>query len=231
MSLLTIDNLHARVEEQAILNGLSLTVRPGEVHAVMGPNGSGKSTLANVLAGRPGYEVTQGAAHLGEIDLLALEPHERAHAGLFLAFQYPVEIPGVSNMEFLKASADSAARAAGEEQPNAAAFVKRCRELAQSLPERGAVPQVAGREHEPVRRIPGQVLEDLVDDRLLALEAERIQRVEQRHAAIARRSLGEPHGVGGNQGRGLLHSSGSEDFLERRTFPGQGPLQAPCGHL
>ena len=133
MSLLTIDNLHARVEEQAILNGLSLTVRPGEVHAVMGPNGSGKSTLANVLAGRPGYEVTQGAAHLGEIDLLALEPHERAHAGLFLAFQYPVEIPGVSNMEFLKASADSAARAAGEEQPNAAAFVKRCRELAQSL--------------------------------------------------------------------------------------------------
>ena len=133
MSLLSVNNLHARVEEQTILKGLNLTVNPGEVHAVMGPNGSGKSTLANVLAGRPGYEVTEGSVSLDGADLLALEPHERAHAGLFLAFQYPVEIPGVSNMEFLKASVDSAAHAAGDEQPNAAAFVKRCRELAKSL--------------------------------------------------------------------------------------------------
>jgi Fe-S cluster assembly ATP-binding protein len=137
MSLLSVSNLHASVVTdegpQPILKGLTLQVNPGEVHAIMGPNGSGKSTLANVLSGRPGYTVDGGTAVLGNDPLLELEPFERAQLGLFLAFQYPVEIPGVSNMEFLKASMDSLARARGEEQPNTATFMKRVRELASSL--------------------------------------------------------------------------------------------------
>ncbi|MEM9623893.1 MAG: Fe-S cluster assembly ATPase SufC [Pseudomonadota bacterium] len=133
MSVLEVNNLHARVEDQPILNGLSLTVNPGEVHAIMGPNGSGKSTFANVLAGRPGYEVTDGTMLFRDAPVADMEAHERATAGLFLAFQYPVEIPGVSNMEFLKAAMDSHAHANGQEQPNAAAFIKRVRELASSL--------------------------------------------------------------------------------------------------
>lgn len=133
MSLLDVQALHAQIGDQAILNGLTLAVQPGEVHAIMGPNGSGKSTLANVLAGREAYEVTSGSVQLDGRDLLELEPHERAQAGVFLAFQYPVEIPGVSNMEFLKASMDSMAKSRGEDQPNAAQFIKHIRELAESL--------------------------------------------------------------------------------------------------
>ena len=137
MSLLQVTNLHATVgaqdEQKAILKGLNLTVNPGEVHAIMGPNGSGKSTLANVLSGRPGYTVTEGYMHLADADLAELEPHERAQIGLFLAFQYPVEIPGVSNMEFLKASVDSLARARGEDQTNTATFIKHIRQLATSV--------------------------------------------------------------------------------------------------
>ena len=137
MSLLNVTDLHASVitddGAQPILKGLTLNVRPGEVHAIMGPNGSGKSTLANVLAGRPGYTVDSGTATLTGRGLLELEPFERAQLGLFLAFQYPVEIPGVSNMEFLKASIDSLARARGDEQPNTATFMKQVRELAASL--------------------------------------------------------------------------------------------------
>jgi Fe-S cluster assembly ATP-binding protein len=137
MSLLNVSDLHASVVTdegaQPILKGLSLEVNPGEVHAIMGPNGSGKSTLANVLSGRPGYTVDGGSANLDGADLLELEPFERAQLGLFLAFQYPVEIPGVSNMEFLKASLDSLARARNQEQPNTAAFMKQVRELAASL--------------------------------------------------------------------------------------------------
>ena len=137
MNLLDVSNLHASVETddgpQPILKGLNLTVKAGEVHAIMGPNGSGKSTLANVLSGRPGYTVGGGEAMLGGNNLLDLEPFERAQIGMFLAFQYPVEIPGVSNMEFLKASIDSLARARGEEQPNTASFMRRVRELAASL--------------------------------------------------------------------------------------------------
>jgi Fe-S cluster assembly ATP-binding protein len=102
--VLEIRDLHARVEDKPILRGVNLTVRAGEVHAVMGPNGSGKSTLANVLAGREGYEVTQGTVRFLGQDLLALLPEARARAGLFLAFQYPVEIPGVTNSYFMKAS-------------------------------------------------------------------------------------------------------------------------------
>ena len=137
MSLLEVTNLHATVgaqdQQKAILKGLNINVNPGEVHAIMGPNGSGKSTLANVLSGRPGYTVTDGSMILADTDLAELEPHERAQLGLFLAFQYPVEIPVVSNMELLKASVDSLARARGEEQPNTAAFIKQVRLLAASV--------------------------------------------------------------------------------------------------
>lgn len=133
MSLLTVKNLHAEVAGETILRGLNLEVNAGEVHAIMGPNGSGKSTLANILAGKPNYEVTAGEVLFEGQSLLDFEPHERAHLGIFLAFQYPVEIPGVSNMEFLKASADSSAKARDQEQPNAAAFIKQIRELALSL--------------------------------------------------------------------------------------------------
>ncbi|MEZ5560796.1 MAG: Fe-S cluster assembly ATPase SufC [Pseudomonadales bacterium] len=131
--MLQIDDLHVSVNGTEILRGLDLGIGAGEVHAIMGPNGSGKSTLANVLAGRPGYEVTGGSIRFLGQDLTRLEAHERAHLGLFLAFQYPVEIPGVSNMEFLKASFDSLCAARGEAQPNAVAFMKEVRALAQSL--------------------------------------------------------------------------------------------------
>src|SRR5436190_12236934 len=102
--MLTIKNLHAQVEGKKILKGINLEVKPGEVHAIMGPNGSGKSTLASVLAGRGGYEVTQGSVEFEGRDLLDLDPEERAAEGLFMAFQYPVEISGVSNTYFLRAA-------------------------------------------------------------------------------------------------------------------------------
>src|SRR5580692_12416303 len=98
--MLSIKNLHARIADNEILRGVNLTINPGEVHAIMGPNGSGKSTLAGILAGRPGYEVTEGSVLYQGQDLLTLAPDERARAGIFLAFQYPVEIPGVNNMYF-----------------------------------------------------------------------------------------------------------------------------------
>ena len=120
--LLSVRNLHARVAGQEILRGVDLEVRPGEVHAIMGPNGSGKSTLANVLAGRPEYEVTQGQVLYQGEDLLALEPEERARRGLFLAFQYPVELPGVRSWQFLKAAMDARRRHRGEEEMGAREF-------------------------------------------------------------------------------------------------------------
>lgn len=98
--MLIIKGLKARVEDKQILNGIDLTINPGEVHAIMGPNGSGKSTLAHVLSGRPGYEITGGSVTLDGKDLLSLSPEDRARAGVFLAFQYPVEIPGVNNTYF-----------------------------------------------------------------------------------------------------------------------------------
>src|SRR5688500_4808636 len=104
MSMLKIDNLHVSVGDKKVLNGLTLQVNPGEVHAIMGPNGSGKSTLANVLAGRPGYDIEQGTVMYDGRALLALAPEERAREGLFLGFQYPVEIPGVNNVYLLKAA-------------------------------------------------------------------------------------------------------------------------------
>ena len=123
-SLLTIKDLHASVEEKQIIKGLDLDIKPGEVHAIMGPNGAGKSTLGYVLSGRDGYSVESGSVTLGGEDLLEMETEERARAGLFLAFQYPVEIPGVSNLEFLKASVDAQREARGEEAITSADFLK-----------------------------------------------------------------------------------------------------------
>jgi Fe-S cluster assembly ATP-binding protein len=133
--MLKIENLHVKLEEEdkAILKGVDLEVKAGQVHAVMGPNGSGKSTLSYVLAGREGYEVTAGAAHFDGSDLLAMEPEARAAAGLFLAFQYPVEIPGVGNMTFLRTALNAQRKARGEEEVNAADFLKLVRERARTL--------------------------------------------------------------------------------------------------
>jgi Fe-S cluster assembly ATP-binding protein len=122
--MLKIDNLHARVASREILKGLSLAVKPGEVHAIMGPNGAGKSTLGNVLAGRDGYEITAGSVQFEGRDLLSLEPEERAAAGLFLAFQYPVEIPGVNNTYFLRSALNAQRKARGEAELDSMQFLK-----------------------------------------------------------------------------------------------------------
>ncbi len=121
--MLKVKDLKVRVEDKNILKGISLDVKPGEVHAIMGPNGSGKSTLAGVLAGRGGYEITGGTATFDGKDLLELDPEERAREGLFLAFQYPVEIPGVSNMYFLRAALNAVRTHRGEEQLDAVEFI------------------------------------------------------------------------------------------------------------
>ncbi len=131
--MLEITNLHATVANKPILNGVSLHVPAGEVHAIMGPNGSGKSTLAYVLAGRPGYEVSEGGVNFEGCDLLELQPHERAAAGLFLGFQYPVEIPGVSMLQFLRESLNAQRRSRGEKDLSGAEFIKLAKEKAALL--------------------------------------------------------------------------------------------------
>ena len=131
--MLDIRNLNARVEGADILRNLSLSIKPGEVHAIMGPNGAGKSTLGNVLSGRPGYEVTSGEVRFKGKDLLEMEIEERAREGLFLAFQYPVEIPGVSNMEFLKAAVDARRKHLGLEEMSSFDFMKLARETSKRV--------------------------------------------------------------------------------------------------
>ncbi len=131
--MLKIENLHAAIDGKEILKGLSLDVPAGEVHAIMGPNGAGKSTLSYVLAGRPGYEVTEGSVKLEGRDLLALPPEKRAAAGLFLAFQYPIEIPGVTNVSFLKNALNAARRARGEKELDAMQVLKLLKTKAQTL--------------------------------------------------------------------------------------------------
>ncbi len=126
--MLKIQNLHVSIGGKEILKGLSLELAPGQVHAIMGPNGAGKSTLGNVLAGREGYDVTEGSIELEGRDLLALEPEERAAAGVFLAFQYPVEIPGVNNTYFLRTALNAQRKARGEEELDSMQFLKRVRE-------------------------------------------------------------------------------------------------------
>lgn len=128
MSLLRIEGLRAAVEGTEILHGIDLEIRPGEVHAIMGPNGSGKSTLASVLAGREEYEVTGGRALLDGADLLGMEPEERAHAGVFLAFQYPVSVPGVSNLYFMKAALNAVRKARGLAELDAHEFLRLAKE-------------------------------------------------------------------------------------------------------
>jgi Fe-S cluster assembly ATP-binding protein len=128
--MLTIDNLQATVADKPILKGLSLQINAGEIHAIMGPNGAGKSTLGYTLGGRPGYEVTGGSVDFDGQDLLVLEPHERAAAGLFLGFQYPVEIPGVSNLQFLREALNAQRKGHGEEPLSGAAFIKLAKEQA-----------------------------------------------------------------------------------------------------
>ena len=131
--MLRIDNLHAEVDGKSILKGLSLEVAAGEVHAIMGPNGAGKSTLANVLCGKPGYEITGGSAVFRGEDLLALDPHERAAKGLFLGFQYPVEIPGVSNVQFLREALNAQRKYRGEEPLSGGEFLKLAKDKAALL--------------------------------------------------------------------------------------------------
>ena len=131
--MLEIKNLHARVDDRDVLNGIDLSIAPGEVHAVMGPNGSGKSSLAYVLAGRDGYEVTEGSVHYQEKNLLDLAIEERAREGIFLAFQYPVEIPGVAGTTFLRTAVNSLRKYQGEKELDAMQFVKYVREKQSEL--------------------------------------------------------------------------------------------------
>jgi Fe-S cluster assembly ATP-binding protein len=132
-AMLSITNLHATVGEKQILNGLTLKVPAGEVHAIMGPNGAGKSTLSYVLTGRPGYTVTEGSATLNGEDLLAQEPNERAAKGVFLSFQYPLEIPGVPALTFIRTALNAQRKARGEDEIAAPAFLKKARETATEL--------------------------------------------------------------------------------------------------
>jgi Fe-S cluster assembly ATP-binding protein len=133
MSLLEVKDLKVRVEEREILHGLTLTVNPGEVHAIMGPNGSGKSTLSHVIAGKPGYDVTGGEILFKGEDLLEMAPDQRAAKGVFLAFQYPVEIPGVATMNFLRTALNAQRKARGESEFSTPDFLKKVREVAKSL--------------------------------------------------------------------------------------------------
>ncbi len=131
--MLNIRGLKAEVDGQAILKGINLEVKPGEVHAIMGPNGSGKSTLSNVLAGRDDYDVTDGSVEFLGKDIVELDPHERASEGLFLAFQYPIEIPGVNNIYFLRAALNAQRKYRGEEELDSSQFMRVVKEKMKGL--------------------------------------------------------------------------------------------------
>ncbi|WP_453960633.1 Fe-S cluster assembly ATPase SufC [Amorphus suaedae] len=131
--MLEIKNLHVRVEDREILKGIDLDIGAGQVHAIMGPNGSGKSTLSHVLAGRENYEITEGTVRFNGVDLLEMEPEERAAAGVFLAFQYPIEVPGVANMTFLKTALNSQRKERGEPNLSTPDFMKRVKAAADKL--------------------------------------------------------------------------------------------------
>ncbi len=131
--MLQINNLHAMIGGAEILKGLTLSLNPGEIHAIMGPNGAGKSTLSYVLGGRPGYDVTDGSVTFNGADLLHMPPHERAASGLFLGFQYPVEIPGVSNVQFLREALNAQRKARGEEPLSGGEFLKLARAQADAM--------------------------------------------------------------------------------------------------
>ncbi|MCS6971958.1 MAG: Fe-S cluster assembly ATPase SufC [Leptospiraceae bacterium] len=132
-ALLAIHNLHVQTAEREILKGIHLTIRPGEIHAIMGPNGSGKSTLAHVLAGNPGFTVTVGSVFFNGNDLLAMAIEERARAGLFVAFQYPPEIPGVNNMQYLRTAVNTVRKSRGQSELSAAEFLSRVRTILKEL--------------------------------------------------------------------------------------------------
>jgi Fe-S cluster assembly ATP-binding protein len=131
--MLKIENLHAEIDGKQILKGLTLTIEAGQIHAIMGPNGAGKSTLSYVLAGRPGYEITEGSVTFDGKDLLELAPYERAAAGIFLGFQYPVEIPGVSNVQFLREALNAQRKVRGETALSGGDFLKRAKAQADAL--------------------------------------------------------------------------------------------------
>lgn len=186
--MLKIENLHAEVEGQEILRGLDLAIKAGEVHAIMGPNGSGKSTLGHVLAGHPGYTVTRGRVTFNGENLLDMETEERARSGVFLAFQYPVEIPGVSNMEFLKAAVDAVRERRGEQALDAVTFMKRAREVckAASLPaeflKRGVNEGFSGGEKKRNELVQMMLLEPrlcLLDETDSGLDIDALQVVAQ----------------------------------------------------
>ena len=186
--MLKIENLHAEVEGQEILRGLDLAIEAGEVHAIMGPNGSGKSTLGHVLAGHPGYTVTCGRVTFNGENLLDMETEERARSGVFLAFQYPVEIPGVSKMEFLKAAVDAVRERRGEQALDAVTFMKRAREVckAASLPaeflKRGVNEGFSGGEKKRNELVQMMLLEPrlcLLDETDSGLDIDALQVVAQ----------------------------------------------------
>ena len=186
--MLKIENLHAEVEGQEILRGLDLAIEAGEVHAIMGPNGSGKSTLGHILAGHPGYTVTRGRVTFNGENLLDMETEERARSGVFLAFQYPVEIPGVSNMEFLKAAVDAVRERRGEQALDAVTFMKRAREVckAASLPaeflKRGVNEGFSGGEKKRNELVQMMLLEPrlcLLDETDSGLDIDALQVVAQ----------------------------------------------------
>lgn len=186
--LLEIKNLHAKVEDKVLLKGINLQIKHGEVHAIMGPNGAGKSTLGNVLSGKPGYEVTEGEVLLNGQNIFELDVSERAHAGMFLSFQYPVEIPGVSNTQFLKTAVNSTRKAKGQSELDAMSFMKKLRanmdilEMDQKYMKRGVNEGFSGGEKKRNEMLQMMMLEPnicLLDETDSGLDIDALQVVSK----------------------------------------------------